>query len=525
MSKDSEETQVERATHALSQILCSKKCPKSYVFIFSVNLGFFHLTTHILHKHTITIINSFVSTYSTSPTHTHTHTHTHRYMKSYVAKIMKKLQEHDSIPRTLRVLKCLMSGGADDEEDEDSSEEFDDEENRTFSINNSSSRREALLELVVSDTISYSNKSTNGALSLSSKEEEKKDENNNNNNNDNAWNRVLVKECQPHRIEIQGRLDFLRFVVKETTIELSFGRIKSLYELFCVNPVTIEECHMFLSILTSCVHQTEGFITISKSTTQRVFHDLLCANLSLCTSEEGYACFEAYFRKVNEFASSMRISLSSFVVDSVDLEGLEELWKIVLSTNDEIVVEDASSFLVGLYVRLTSRITDKKSVWRLFIDKVMKYLEKKKEPERLMILLRDFLQQVSRSGRTKGGGMDEAMSGSYDARAVTHIYVDLRYEDGSQSRRILHYYLKRTETLRVLRDRIAADSGGLEGNAGSLIKIRRCSDGKKLSVSSFDDEEIQSMTSSKDVDSRSLDVTVRFFLFWFSLKVKKKRFI
>ena len=60
----------------------------------------------------------------------------------------------------------------------------------------------------------------------------------------------------------------------------------------------------------------------------------------------------------------------------------------------------------------------------------------------------------------------------------------------------------------MLRDRIAADCGDLEGNAGSLIGIKRCSDGKKLSVSRFDDEEIQEMTSSKDVESRTLDVLV-----------------
>ena len=60
----------------------------------------------------------------------------------------------------------------------------------------------------------------------------------------------------------------------------------------------------------------------------------------------------------------------------------------------------------------------------------------------------------------------------------------------------------------MLRDRIAADCGDLEGNAGSLIRIKRCSDGKKLSVSRFDDEEIQEMTSSKDVESRTLDVLV-----------------
>ena len=46
------------------------------------------------------------------------------------------------------------------------------------------------------------------------------------------------------------------------------------------------------------------------------------------------------------------------------------------------------------------------------------------------------------------------------------------------------------------------------GNAGSLIRIKRCSDGKKLSVSRFDEEEIQEMTSSKDVESRTLDVLV-----------------
>ena len=346
--------------------------------------------------------------------------------------------------------------GTDEVEDEhhESSEESDDEENRTFSINNSSSEREKLLKLVVSDTISYCKKCRSGV--------EEKDHDDDDDDDD-KWNRRIVKGCLPHRVEIQGRLDFLRFVVQQTTIELSFERIKALYNVFCVDPVvTIEECHMFLSILSSCVHEGD-FVTISKSTTQSVFHDLLCADLSLCMSLEGFACFEAYFKKINEFASSMRISTSSFIVDSVDLEGLEQLWEIVLNATDEDVVADASAFLVGLYVRLSSRIPDKKSVWRLFLDKIMRNLEKKKQLERLMMLLRDFLQQVSKSGRTKGGGLDEAMSGSYDPRIVTHIYVDLRYEDGRSSRRVLHYYLRRTETLRVLRDRIAADCGDLEG--------------------------------------------------------------
>ena len=147
----------------------------------------------------------------------------------------------------IRVLNSNTNTGTDEVEDEhhDSSEESDDEENRTFSINNSSSEREKLLKLVVSDTISYCKKCRSGV--------EEKDHDDDDDDDD-KWNRRIVKGCLPHRVEIQGRLDFLRFVVQQTTIELSFERIKALYNVFCVDPVvTIEECHMFLSILSSCV--------------------------------------------------------------------------------------------------------------------------------------------------------------------------------------------------------------------------------------------------------------------------------
>ena len=140
-----------------------------------------------------------------------------------------------------------------------------------------------------------------------------------------------------------------------------------------------------------------------------------------------------------------RLTLASLAMDRIEVcPAPRSANRAEARSKIRLRVADASAFLVGLYVRLSSRIPDKKSVWRLFLDKIMRNLEKKKQLERLMMLLRDFLQQVSKSGRTKGGGLDEAMSGSYDPRVVTHIYVDLRYEDGRFSRRVLHYYLRRT---------------------------------------------------------------------------------
>ena len=159
------------------------------------------------------------------------------------------------------------------------------------------------------------------------------------------------------------------------------------------------------------VHEGD-FVTISKSTTQSVFHDLLCADLSLCMSLEGFACFEAYFKKINEFASSMRISTSSFIVDSVDLEGLEQLWEIVLNATDEDVVADASAFL-GRTLRTT---LESHSRQEKCLETVSGQDHEKSGEEETARTTHDVASRFSSASlkvRTnQGGGLDEAMSGS-----------------------------------------------------------------------------------------------------------------
>eukprot|EP00939_MAST-03C_sp_MAST-3C-sp1_P000808 g808.t1 len=286
-----------------------------------------------------------------------------RYMKEYMGYLVANVRDHRAVPRTLGLLKRLMLGGRrhratsevmDNPENvyldagpsDDEGEEGGDDDTRAYELERDPKKKE-LLRLVVEDTKLYCTKSarlardirhSRGGAAGGGLVDDDVDSNDDETvSADLFWNRPLVKTSTiPHSVEVKSRLEFLAFVIQETSLELSFESIGELFRAFCTprggggnddggtsaryatNRRRMSE--MFLQMLRSCLLSNASSSMAASSSTAswlgvgggpdhhsafgravpyRIFEKLLCGNHDVTLRRCGYDCFEDFFRYVN----------------------------------------------------------------------------------------------------------------------------------------------------------------------------------------------------------------------------------
>lgn len=166
--------------------------------------------------------------------------------------------------------------------------------------------------------------------------------------------------------EIEQRLEFLKFILKNSDEILKPMHFKILWECFIESSFHEKERIMFLEWLTSLIKiqagyfntKKEGMIILDDDTIDVIFFEcLLCLDFSTIPME-AYNCFEEYFVYMNvQFGQLIRGQYSgSYEVYETKLIGIQALWEIVLQAKDQEIYQKSSKFLMVLYRKLSPEL-------------------------------------------------------------------------------------------------------------------------------------------------------------------------
>ncbi|KAJ8566252.1 hypothetical protein ON010_g6871 [Phytophthora cinnamomi] len=302
-----------------------------------------------------------------------------------------------------------------------------------------------------------------------------------------------------HLAAIQKRLSFLGYIVTKSDLKLPFDAVCELWGCFNGSDGTAEEREVFFAWFTTVVPDPNNFVHraysghtgFSETVVGEIFQSLIGSQTSglqngsatqirldmQTMSKESFWALERLFRFVN--TGSRRISSTAvvgstpsrgsvpgnkddalFVVEAMDLQGLETLYDVALRAENDIVSQQATNYLIYLHLHVGSKLV-RREVWADFVERCLWRLKEKaktpieasntREIRRLLVLLSTFLHQsVVQAHDSAGAG------GTFDGPEELIVYVRTQ---GGRVAAPFRYHLRRTSLVSELRDRIAKDTG------------------------------------------------------------------
>jgi len=186
-----------------------------------------------------------------------------------------------------------------------------------------------------------------------------------------------------HNAQLNRRLDFLRLFLTGCDAELSFDQLSKLWAVLCDAPAVPSDRDLFLEWVRSAAdsetttnsRSAAVLSAFSDDVLDRLFDELLCSGDKLVPATlgmSGFACFRYFFLTLNQNDNKLRIvniADANFFVSSVDVRGIDQLWSIVLSAEDNDVAAAAAHLLVRLHSRVVASQTEE--VWTGFVRHCM----------------------------------------------------------------------------------------------------------------------------------------------------------
>ncbi|CAF1027234.1 unnamed protein product, partial [Didymodactylos carnosus] len=160
---------------------------------------------------------------------------------------------------------------------------------------------------------------------------------------------TLVDGRFTHEESIKAHLDLLSFLLKKGNMFLVLRRAEELWDTLIVNEKTsLFDKELGLNWFITCVDD------INRESQTALFQKRVAKLNPLHLSQKGYACFKLYFEHCNlqydRFDQSRyHGSSSSYNIEQSDLFGLDALWEIIMSVNDDRLAVDATKFLIDMY--------------------------------------------------------------------------------------------------------------------------------------------------------------------------------
>lgn len=301
-----------------------------------------------------------------------------------------------------------------------------------------------------------------------------------------------------HLVGIHKRLSFLGYIVTKSDLKLPFDAVCQLWGCFNGPDSTAKEREVYFSWFTTVIPDPNNFVHraysghtgFSEAVVAEIFDSLIRSHrpdgaaspvhLDMRTmSKETFWALERLFRFVN--TSSRRLSSTAvvgttplrsgstadtqdesdlFVVEAMDLQGLDTLYDVALRAENDAVSQQAINYLIYLRLHVGSKLV-RREVWSDFVERCLWRLNEKmkakidasntREVLRLLVLLSTFLHQsVVQAPDSAGTG------GTFDGPEELTVYV--RTQDGRVAAPF-RYHLRRTSLVSELRDRIAKDTG------------------------------------------------------------------
>lgn len=304
---------------------------------------------------------------------------------------------------------------------------------------------------------------------------------------------------------MRRRLNFLGFIVTKSEVELSLALIEQLAQCFCGDSsgdATTDAADVFFEWLTGIIPDPSNFVHRALASTSSAFASGVPAELfaSLTASpsssdalrldvrsmgKHAFYAFERLFRLVNTTERALSIantaqratsvtSASSrdepaecaFVVESLNLKGLETLYAIALGASADDVSNEAINYVIALHLHVGSKLV-RREVWTDFVCGCFDRLKAAQAADtndeatatlthRVLVLLGTFLFQSEVQSRR--AAQHAATDDDNSARdGLEELIVHVRTQDG-RTAVPFRYQLKRTSLVSELRARIAKDT-------------------------------------------------------------------
>ena len=197
-----------------------------------------------------------------------------------------------------------------------------------------------------------------------------------------------------HIQNIQIRLNFLEFLLTQSSLELSTAQLEDLWDCLVTNAINQEE--------TNCIFSWLHKSNFTDAVMLQLFQDKMIRMEYKTLQPIGFEVFERYFLKINEQSGKIKLPDShlnfenenqkntnnvdnehksgvihdSLVATSIDVNGLEELWMIALFANDNEVSRRAIQRLSSLF-QYTSSATLKSKATKIrdhFLATALKFI-------------------------------------------------------------------------------------------------------------------------------------------------------
>ncbi|XP_077003331.1 ubiquitin carboxyl-terminal hydrolase 9X-like isoform X2 [Tamandua tetradactyla] len=155
-----------------------------------------------------------------------------------------------------------------------------------------------------------------------------------------------------HVQEVQERLNFLRFLLKDGQLWLCAPQAKQIWKCLAENAVFLcdrEACFKWYSKLMGDEPDLDP--DINKDFFES---NVLQLDPSLLT-ENGMKCFERFFKAVNCREGKLIAKRRAYMMDDLELIGLDYLWRVVIHSHDDIASR-AIDLLKEIYTNLGPRL-------------------------------------------------------------------------------------------------------------------------------------------------------------------------
>ncbi|XP_043475108.1 probable ubiquitin carboxyl-terminal hydrolase FAF-X isoform X1 [Leptopilina heterotoma] len=136
-----------------------------------------------------------------------------------------------------------------------------------------------------------------------------------------------------HIMQVQERLNFLRFLLKDGQLWLCAEQAKQIWQCLAKQAVFTsdrEACFKWFSKLMGDEPDLDPSIN------KEFFENNILQLDPILLTESGIKCFERFFKAVNSKEGKLKLKRRTFLMDDVDLIGTEYLWRVVTNSPEEI---------------------------------------------------------------------------------------------------------------------------------------------------------------------------------------------
>ncbi|CAG9771327.1 unnamed protein product [Ceutorhynchus assimilis] len=137
----------------------------------------------------------------------------------------------------------------------------------------------------------------------------------------------------PHLLQVQERLNFLRFLLKDGQLWLCADQAKEIWQCLAENAV-------FPSDREACFRWFSKLMGEEPDLDPGINKDFFESNIlqidPVLLTESGIRCFERFFKAVNVKEGKLKTKRRTIMTDDPDLIGIDYLWKVVTLCTDDI---------------------------------------------------------------------------------------------------------------------------------------------------------------------------------------------